>query len=184
MSNTKNHAGRKWFDFLRIFALMAGLITFGCQMRNQDITRPVEQEVGSMSEVLQVSRELDKPKYAGIESAIYYHHSDYPIRSTESHTRFSDNMLHEYLGNFETMGILVRDKIVNPNRAYEELGFDLEKAWCNYDVQKYVDDSRKADNQSTAAKKSYGAFEELAKYCLQKDHKTCSDMDKEQIIIQ
>lgn len=169
---------------MRTFVLIAGLISTGCQMNNQHATMPPGQEIGSGSEVLRISRELDKHKYAGVVSAIEFHPGDYPIRTTVSHKRFSDNLLKEYLGNLETVGVLVRDKTGSSSRAYEELGFVMEKTWCNNDVQKYVYDSRKSDNQSSNANDSYNAFEEFAKYCLSKDNKTCADMDKAQIVDQ
>ncbi len=184
MSNAETRAGRNHFVFIRIVVLIAGVISSGCQMRNQHATVLPTQEIGSMSELSQISKELDKPKYAGLVSAIDYHAGDYSIRSTESHKRFSDNLLKDYLSNLERVGVMVRDKTVNQNRAYEELGFEIEKAWCNNDVQKYVYESTKGDKQSSDAINSYSAFEEFAKYCLLKDNKTCSDMDKEQIVEQ
>jgi len=184
MGNSEDRAVINWFDLIRILVLMAGLYLSGCQMNNQHVTMPPSQDVGSTNEVLRISRELDKPKYAGIVSAIDYHAGDYPIRATESHKRFSDNLLKEYLGNLETVCVLVRDETVSPGRAYEELGFDIEKAWCNHDVQKFIDDSRKAADQFSDAIDSYRAFEEFATYCLAKDNKTCADMDRAQIVEQ
>jgi hypothetical protein len=182
MSKSEYRAGRNGLYFILIFALIAGLISTGCQMRNQYADVPPNQEIGSTNELMQISRELEKPRYAGIVSAIDYHSGNYPIRSSESHKRFSDNLLKDYLGELETMSDMVRDKTVSPGRAYEEMGFEIEKAWCNNDVQKYVYDSRRVEDQSSHAINSYSAFEEFAKYCLSKDNKTCSDMDKGQII--
>ena len=184
MSNSEKRADWNRFDFIRIFVLIAGIISTGCQMSNQHATMQPNQDIGSTNEILKISKELDKPQYAGIVSAIDYHAGDYPIRATESHKRFSDNLLKEYLGKLETVCVLARDGTVSPARAYEELGFEIEKAWCNHDVQKYIVNSRKVDNQSSDAKYSYSAFEEFAKYCLSKDNKTCSDMDKAQIVEQ
>jgi hypothetical protein len=184
MNNSEKRADRNRFDFIRIFVLIAGIISTGCQMSNQHATMPSIQDIGSTNEILRISKELDKPKYAGIVSAIDYHAGDYPIRATESHKRFSDNLLKEYLGNLETVCVLARDGTVSPARAYEDLGFEIEKAWCNHDVQKYVYESRKGDIQSIDAVNSYCAFEEFAKYCLAKENKTCLDMDKGQIVEQ
>lgn len=184
MSNLENRVKMRWFDFIRIFVLIAGLISTGCRMNNQQAIMPPGEETGSGSEILRISRELDKPGYVGVVSAIEYHPGDYPIRTTASHKRFSDNQLKEYLRNLETVGVLVRDKTVSSSRAYEELGFVMEKTWCNNDVQQLVYDSTKSDKQSSDANESYSAFEEFAKYCLSKDNKTCADMDKAQIIEQ
>ena len=184
MSNSENGTKRNWFDFIRTFVLIAGLISTGCQMNNQQATMPPDEETGSVSEISRISRELDKLKYAGVVSAIEFHPGDYPIRTTASHKRFSDDLLKEYLRNLEAVGVLVRDKTASSSRAYEELGFVMEKTWCNKDVQNYVYDSRKSDNQSSDANDSYSAFEEFAKYCLSKDNKSCADMDKAQIVEQ
>ena len=150
-SDSEKRADRNRFDFIRIFVLIAGIISTGCQMSNQHATMQPNQDIGSTNEILKISKELDKPQYAGIVSAIDYHAGDYPIRATESHKRFSDNLLKEYLDKLETVCVLARDGTVSPVRAYEELGFEIEKAWCNHDVQKYVFDSRKAGVQCLRA---------------------------------
>jgi len=182
MSDSESCAGRNRFDFIRIFVLIAGLIAGGCQMRSQHAVMPPIEETAPPSEIMRISKELDKPKFAGIVSAIDYHTCDYPIRSTELHQGFSNNLLREYLGNLDSACVLARANADNKVMAYEELGFEIEKAWCNNDVQRYIDDSRKGDNQSADAGNSYRAFEEFAKYCLAKDNKSCADMDKGQIV--
>lgn len=184
MNNSENRTCRNRFDFIPIFALIAGLISTGCQVRNQFATMPTNQETGSTNDVMEISKELDKPKFAGIVSAIDFHAGDYPIRNTDSHKRFGENLIKEYLGNLETVCVMVRDKTVSQDMAYDELGYEIEKAWCNKDVQNYVYDSRRVGNQSSEAINSYSAFEEFAKYCLAKDNKTCSDMDRAQIVEQ
>lgn len=180
MGNSGNRASRNRFGLIRKFVLIGALSLTGCET-NQYATMS-SQDAGATSDVLRISRELDKPKYAGMVSAIDYHAGDYPIRSTSSHYRFSDDLLKEYLGNLETVGALVRDKTVSTGRAYEELGYETEKTWCNHDVQEYIYDARKAADQSSNAFDGYRAFEEFAKYCLGKDNKTCADMDRAQIV--
>jgi len=184
MSNAKNcNAGRR-FDFIRILALIAGFICTGCQLINQNHTLQTSRGIASANLVIQVSRELDGPEYAGIVSAIEYHPGNYPILTSNSHNRFSENLLDEYIGHFERMGILVRHRMVNPIMACNELGYELLKAWCNNDVQTYINNSRKADDDRSGSEASYGAFEELARFCLLKDNKTCSDIDGELMILQ
>ena len=182
MSNSERRAGWNRFYFIRIFVLIAGLIAGGCQVRNHYATMPPSEETAPSNEIMRISKELDKPKFAGIVSAIDYHTCDYPIRTTESHKRFSNKLLREYLGSLDGACVLARDSTDNKVMAYEELGYEIEKAWCNKDLQKFIDDSRKADTQSPDARNSYRAFEEFAKYCLAKDNKTCADMDKGQIV--
>lgn len=178
MSDSESRAGRN----LRIFVLIGGLIAAGCQMRNQNSTMPPIEETAPANEIMRISKELDKPKFAGIVSAIDYHTCDFPVRTTESHKRFSNNLLSEYLGNLDSACVLARDNTDDKVMAYEELGYEVEKAWCNKDVQNFIYDSRKGDHQSANASNSYRAFEEFAKYCLAKDNKSCADMDKGQIV--
>ncbi len=171
---------RKWLDPVRVFVLVAALALTGCQTRP---IMPPDREMEPANEVERISRELDKPKYAGIISAIDYHPADYPIRTTKGHKRFSDSLLKEYLDKFEQVGVLTRDNTINPVVAYEELGFEMEKTWCNNDVQYFISCARAAANQSSE-EGSYSAFEEIAKYCLSKDNKTCRDMDNVKLLQQ
>jgi hypothetical protein len=111
--------------------------------------------------------------------AIEYNPSNYPIRTKKSKKGFGDGQIEDYIGNFETLGCLVRAKIVNPNMVYDELSYDIEKAWCNHDVRGVINDARKADGINSGPAVFYSAFEKLAKFSLNKDKKTCSDIDKE-----
>jgi len=63
--------------------------------------------------------------------------------------------------------------------AYNELGYDLEKAWCNKDIQKFIRSAREVDENISGPDAFYSGFEELAKFSLSKDKKTCLDMDEE-----
>jgi hypothetical protein len=69
--------------------------------------------------------------------------------------------------------------MVSPIMAYNELGYELVKAWCNNDVQNYISDKRKVGNYPSGADASYRAFEEFAEFCLLMDKKTCLDLDEE-----
>ncbi len=183
MERTKRLSGRNR-HLVRIIPLIALLVLTGCQSRNHCNIVPDNRESDCMNEVTRISRELDKPKYAGIISAIDFHPGDYPIRTTGSHRRFSDSLLNDYLDNLEKVGALVRDGMVSPAMAYEELGFELEKAWCNNDVREYVKQARNPADQTSAATDRFSAFEDLAGYCLAKDNMTCQDMDRMQLLPQ
>jgi hypothetical protein len=62
--------------------------------------------------------------------------------------------IENYLGNFEDMGYLVGDNDLQSD-AYRSFSYDIEKAWCNVDVQRVIRQARQAD-------KSVTAFEKLA----------------------
>jgi hypothetical protein len=184
MSNAKNCNAGSRFYLIKILALVAGFICTSCQSINQNHTPRASSEIASAHFVMQISRELDGPEFAGIVSAIEYHPGNYPILSSNSHSRFSENLLDEYIGHFERVGVHVRNGMVNPIMACNELGYELLKAWCNNDVQTYVNISRKADADCSGSEACYGAFEELARFCMLKDNKTCSDIDGELVILQ
>jgi len=179
MSNSKNRTAGSRFAFIKILALIAGFICTGCQLINQNHAFHSSKDIASANLVMQISRELDGPEYAGIVSAIEYHPGNYPILTSNSHSRFSEFLLDEYIGHFETVGVLVRHRMVNPVMACNELGYELLKAWCNNDVQTYINNTKKADTDCSGSEACYGAFEELARFCLLKDKKTCSDIDGE-----
>jgi hypothetical protein len=51
-------------------------------------------------------------------------------------------------------------------------------------VRNFIEHARNAANQSPGASGSYSAFEEIARYCLAKDNKTCLDMDNVKLLQQ
>ncbi len=171
-------------SYITLMPLIAVLVITGCQAGKQCNIVPDSSESGCMNEVTRISRVLDKPKYAGIISAIDFHPGDYLIRTTAGHQRFSDSLLGDYLDNFEMVGALVQSGDVSSAMAYEELGFELEKAWCNKDVRDYIHQARNSGEPGAAAKERFAAFEELAEYCLAKDNKTCQDMDRMELLPQ
>ena len=136
-------------------------------------------KIASANFVLEISKKLDAPRYDKILKAIEDNPGDYSIIGIHSKRKFYSAEVEDYIGNFETVGDLMRDKIVNKNMAYDELGYDAEKAWCNRDVQKVITDARKADGIYSGSKAFYAGFEEFAKFSLSKDKKRCEDMDKE-----
>lgn len=61
--------------------------------------------------------------------------------------------------------------------AYIELSYEIEKTWCNVDVQNLINKLRKADNITTGPTAIYSGFELLATHCLTTHNKTCSNLD-------
>ena len=85
-----------------------------------------------------------------------------------------------YIGNFEDIGLLVKESSLLNDMAYNHFSYDIEKAWCNRDVQKVIADVSKADKSITASGDPiYGQFERLAQSYLAKEHQTCDDLDKQ-----
>jgi len=179
MSNSRLCTARNRLCLFKILALIAGFICTGCQSINQNHALRDNREIAAASLVMQTSRELDGPEFAGIASAIEYHPGNYPIINSNAHAGFSEKLVDEYIGHFERVGVLVRHNMVTPDIACDDLGYDLLKAWCNNDVQTYINKSRKAGTDCSGSEASFCAFEELARFCLRKECKTCSDIDEE-----
>ena len=70
MSNSKNRTAGSRFAFIRILALIAGFFCTGCQLINQNHAFHSSRDIASANLVMQISRELDGPEYAGIVSVI------------------------------------------------------------------------------------------------------------------
>jgi hypothetical protein len=177
---------KKWtlkecLDILQTVSLILGIFFIGYQIKSQSESLQLQnkslqdnQKVNSASFVLKISDSLDK-KYSKIMSAIDDHENNYKLL----HKRFSKKQLEDYISSFETLGNLVKEEVITKEMAYNELGYDLEKAWCNKDVRKYINDSREDDKNISGPNAFFIGFEEMAKYSLSRDKKTCSDMDKE-----
>ena len=173
---------KDWLNLLQATSLIVGIFFVGFQIRSQSEALRIQtktmqnnQKINSATFVLKISDELNNQKYKKIMCTIEDHKSNYKLL----HGEFSERLLDEYICNFETLGNLLQDNIVTEKMAYNELGYDLEKAWCNKDVQKFIADARKADKNISGPNAFYVGFERLAKYSLSRDKKTCSDIDEE-----
>ena len=88
--------------------------------------------------------------------------------------------MEDYIGNFEDIGTLIEEAPLMGAMAYNHFAYDIEKAWCNRDVRKMINDSRKLDKSVTASSdKYYGRFEHLAVLYLSKERQSCDDLDKQ-----
>jgi hypothetical protein len=63
--------------------------------------------------------------------------------------------------------------------VYDHFSDDIETAWCNNDVQKFIQRDRKDDKSITAISDPIGHFEKLAKDYLAKEGQTCKDLDSQ-----
>ncbi len=183
MNNPDGKRAGARFTPMRILPLLLALLCAGCQFHSTPQPVPVaeaSEEIDPDNYLARISRELEAQKFAGIVSAIDFHASDYPIRSKESHARFSDALLEDYIGHFETVGLLVRKNMIYPVAAYEEVGYEAEKAWCNRDIQQYIVEKRRGGT-SPDGEAYYAAFEELATFFMKRDRKGCADLDREKL---
>ena len=93
---------------------------------------------------------------------------------------FRDLEIEQYISVFEDIGYLVEGNLIIGKMAYNEFSYDLEKAWCNADVQRVVTDARKADKSVTRQTEPFfGQFEKLARGYLDREGETCQDLDNQ-----
>lgn len=187
----KNWTLKGCLDVLQALFLIVSLLFVGWQIRNQSKTLQLQtealqlqtkvlqdnQKINSANFMLKIDDILYDQRYEKIMSAIEDNKGDYKLLNG----KFKVRLLDEYVGIFELLGNLVQDNVITNDMAYNDLGYDLEKAWCNQDVQKYIAHSRKVDKNISGLNAFFTGFENMAKYSLSRDGKTCSDMDEEEI---
>jgi hypothetical protein len=144
-------------------------------------TRTLRQSQGAASAtlVLTLRDKLDGDRFAPITNEIQDNDSAHPL--TKDHGgKFRDIEVEQYISNFEDVGYLVRESVIAAQMAYDHFSYDVEKAWCNADVQRVVQAARKADRSITAATDPiYGRFEALAKEYLRTERQSCKDVESQ-----
>ncbi len=144
-------------------------------------TRTLEQTQGAASAtlVLTLRDKLDGDRYARITSEIQDNGSGHPL-TKERGGKFRDTDVEHYISNFKDIGYLVRESIIAAPMAYDHFSYDVEKAWCNADVQRVLQAARKADRSATTATDPiYGRFEALAKQYLSTEQQSCKDLENQ-----
>ena len=173
----------RWLIALQAVAVIVGvgvavyqLIQISAQTQLQSQTLKTTQATQSAMLILQLRNVLDADKYKKITSAVQEHDQKYKLLGGG----FRDTAVESYIGNFEDIGLLVKESPLLSDMAYDHFSYDIEKAWCNQDVQKVITDARKADKSVTASADAiYGEFERLARSYLDREKQTCADLDKQ-----
>lgn len=178
----KNWTLAGFLAILQVLSLIVGLFFIYYQIKNQSEALQLQtktlqdnQTINSANFILKINDKLETPRYEKIMSAIEDNGSNYKLLNG----KFKERLLDEYISIFELLGNLVHDKVITDQMAYNDLGYNLEKAWCNQDVQQYIAYARKVDKNISGSNAYYIGFEHMAKYSLERDNKTCSDMDEE-----
>jgi hypothetical protein len=129
--------------------------------------------------VLKLRDTLDGLQYKNISDEIQNNTSSYVLLKDRG-GRFDDLDIERYISNFEDLGYLVHENVVDGEMVYHHFSYEIEKAWCNADVKDIVTKEQKADRSITATSDPlYGNFEKLALSFLNKEHQSCGDLDKE-----
>jgi hypothetical protein len=127
--------------------------------------------------ILKIDAMLENHRYDRITEEIQSHESNYHLPKYKNR---SDADVEEYIGVFEDLESFIDDNLINPKMAYKHFSYDIEKAWCNTDVQDAIRKARATDKSKTASTDPmYGSFEKLAKAYLANEGQSCSDMDKQ-----
>ncbi|MCM0084374.1 hypothetical protein L4X63_22570 [Geomonas sp. Red32] len=166
-------------DMLQSVSLILGMAFICFQVYNMSRSYRADQMVKSADFVMKISEELRKARYDKITNAIQDHDGKYPILATKVHQGFPEHLLDEYLGNFETLGNLVKDGVITKKMAYNELSYDVEAAWSNEDVRRFIRDQRKENKVRDREDAFYTGFEYLARECFKQDGKPLPGLDKE-----
>lgn len=168
----------KWLNAIQAVAVIAGVVVAIVGVVVAIQTLRASQVAQSATLVLQLRDKIEASKYKKITDAIQDHDQKYALLPRAG--SFRDIDIEDYIGNFEDIGSLVEETPLLTDMAYNHFSYDIEKAWCNRDVQKVVAEARKADKSATASSdKMYGRFEQLALSYLGKEHQTCDDLDKQ-----
>jgi hypothetical protein len=173
----------EWLTALQAVAVVVGVvlalyqlhqITAQTELQSQSLK--VTQATQSATLILTLRATVDADKYKRITAAIQGHDQKFKLLGAG----FSSTDVESYIGNFEDIGLLIKESPLLSSMAYDHFGYDIEKAWCNQDVQKVVADSRKVDKSVIAsADPIYGEFEGLARSYLSREKQACADMDKQ-----
>jgi hypothetical protein len=180
----------KWLTALQSIAIIAGVAVALWQLSEiirqngiQADTLKQTQQAASASLVLQLRDKLDASRYDAITAAIQGNDQHYPLLSQKNGGKggkFRDLEIESYMENFEDIGYLVQEHLILAEMAYDHFSYEVEKAWCNADVQRIIRDERKADKSVTAASDPfYGRLETLAKSYLARERQTCKDLDNQ-----
>jgi hypothetical protein len=176
----------KWLTALQALAVVGGVVValyqlneIAAQSAIQSRTLEDQKIAQSATLILRMRDALDEGKYKNIADAIQAHDQKYKLVSLGGGP-IRDIEVEAYIGNFEDIGLLVKESSLLNDMAYNHFSYDIEKAWCNRDVQKIIADGRKVDKSITASGDPiYGQFERLAQSYLAKEHQTCDDLDKQ-----
>jgi hypothetical protein len=141
------------------------------------------QQIASADLVLKLRATLDDAKFAKLVADIQNHDHAYPVLTRSEGGKggtVPDRLIEQYISVFEDIGYLVEGDLIINKMAYNEFSYDVEKTWCNDDVQHIITDARKADKSITRLSDPiYGGIEKLASNYLHRENQTCKDLDNQ-----
>lgn len=183
------HSFQAKFNIVRDVIIIIGVFFAGGSMLyagNQ--TKIVGEQLAETRKVTsaefthELNVDLDNTQYDDLVTAIEGdnspHPGSYPILKT-SGGQFSKGYIDGYVSKLDDVSNLWQDGLIDEHTAYNEFAYNMEKTWCNADIQKYILSERKTDGNFVGDKAYYSAFQNMAMRFLTLDNKQCSDLDKE-----
>jgi hypothetical protein len=170
-------AMNKWLSAGASIAVIIGVAgaIIGVVVATQTLKQ--SQQIASADLVFKIDAMLEKRRYDRVSDDLQSHDSNYHLPKYKNK---ADADIEEYIGIFEDMGYFIKDNLVSATMAYDHFSYDIEKAWCNTDVQEAIRKARATDKSKTASTDPmYGNFERLAKAYLNNEGQSCSDLDKQ-----
>jgi len=169
----------RWLTAAMSLAVIAGVAVAIVSAIVATKTLKETQKTASATVVLKLRETLDELQYKNISDEIQNNRSPHALLKDRG-GRFNDLDIERYIGNFEDLGYLVRENVVDGEMVYHHFSYEIEKAWCNDDVKDIVTKEQKADKSITATSDPfYGNFEKLALSFLNKERQSCGNLDKE-----
>jgi hypothetical protein len=169
----------KWLSAAASVAVIVGVVAAIAGVFVATQTLKETQTAASATLMLKLRDTLDDHRYAKITDEIEANDSAHPLLKKRG-GKFQDIDVEGYIVNFEDVGYLVQENVIDARMAYDHFSYDVEKAWCNSDVQRVVQDARKADKSiTTTTDPFYGKFEKLARDYLARENQTCKDLNNQ-----
>jgi len=169
----------KWLSAGASIAVIVGVLAAigGVLVATQTLKET--QKAASATLVLKLRDTLAEDRYVKLTNEIQNNGSAHVLQIDHG-GNFHNIDVEEYIGILDDIGYLVQGNVIVGEMAYDHFSYDVEKAWCNTDVQQVVRDARTADRSITAASDPiYGNFENLAKNYLIKERQSCNDLDNQ-----
>jgi hypothetical protein len=144
----------RWLSAIESIAVIGGIVfavwqvlEISKQTKIQAENLKESQQIASADLILKLADKLEDSKFAKLTDAIQNHDQSYPLLSRSkggAGGKFRDINIEQYIGIFEDIGHLVEDNLIISKMAYNEFSYDVEKGWCNKDVQRIVREARGA----------------------------------------
>jgi hypothetical protein len=126
----------KWLSAAASVAVVVGVVAAIAGVLVATQTLKETQRAASATLMLKLRDTLDDHRYAKITDEIEAGDSAHPLLKKRG-GKFQDIDVEGYIVNFEDVGYLVQENVIDARMAYDHFSYG-KKAWCNADVQRVV----------------------------------------------